>query len=1057
VTPIFAGRTLGRFLLRRAVQKGAQGVVYEAEDTANGRPVAVKVLFPSSRGGPGAKQAPIELRLPVIDHSAVVMRFEDAGRTDEGYAYFPMRWVPRTLRDRLNGQEKAEEAEIVRIIDRLAEALVAVHRIAIHQDLKPENILMDDRGEVYLADFGLAELQAERNSDAARARAAGTWDYMAPEVIKKFYPDLLGLPQQTPPADLTADIYSLGLIFWELLVWERPFGGTVEARADAVDLLPTDPRGLRPGVFSPGLVDVCMRCLSVHPNDRIRSAQELRSALHQFWPKVPAEPKGYLEGLIREVEAKARLYSPLSGVGVARRAGGAETLLAAWSDDPDIVLLRHRSGPRGEAVETREYEDILTAFGSVRRAALLGAPGGGKSTTLRRLALELAERARRDGSAPWPVLVELGRWVGDEGLAAFLAAERPECGVGVERMVLLLDGLNEVPTGKRGAKAGEVRAMAARAAALIVSCRAEDYTGELELGLDTLTLEPLTPQRVRSALRQWAANGGGGAELGERIFWELAGDAGLAGVLEKWRRAGATEEEFWDPGADKPWSFFEDMTWADRELRDRCVRDPRSLLRLAANPFLLTMLYQVRAAEGSLPQNRGELFDRFVNRLLSRERLLVRDGESGEWRLRGEGEALMAGLSGLAWEMSRRGGGVLTVVERREAEGALGGGVLKKALDSTILEGGEELRFRHQLLQEYFTARAMRERLGLLSAGELWPVGQWWERTGWEESAVLLAGLYGEDCRPVVRWLGEAQPEVAARCVLESGAEVKGRGELLAELQGRWRGRLLGERVPEGRAAVGRALGRLGLDDRRGVGLRADGWPDIDWVRIPGGEFVYQQGERRREETFYMARYPVTNWQYQVFLEDPEGYGADRWWAGMTNPERRPEKGAWEEGNSPRETVSWWEAMAYCGWLSERLGYAVTLPTEWQWERAARGRDGREYPWGNGYVAGSANLYETWVDSGPHNLGRTSAVGIYPAGASVEGVMDLSGNVWQWCRNEYGEPKRVQLSGTEPRVLRGGGWYSGPDLARAASRSYFHPGARVNDSGFRPVCSSPIR
>ncbi|MFN9266073.1 MAG: hypothetical protein ACK6DY_21625 [Acidobacteriota bacterium] len=101
------------------------------------------------------------------------------------------------------------------------------------------------------------------------------------------------------------------------------------------------------------------------------------------------------------------------------------------------------------------------------------------------------------------------------------------------------------------------------------------------------------------------------------------------------------------------------------------------MLRLAANPFLLTMLYQVRAAEGSLPQNRGELFDRFVNRLLSRERLLVRDGESGEWRLRGEGQALMAGLSGLAWEMSRRGGGVLTVVERREAEGALGGGWLK--------------------------------------------------------------------------------------------------------------------------------------------------------------------------------------------------------------------------------------------------------------------------------------------------------------------------------------------------------------------------------------------
>lgn len=402
---------------------------------------------------------------------------------------------------------------------------------------------------------------------------------------------------------------------------------------------------------------------------------------------------------------------------------------------------------------------------------------------------------------------------------------------------------------------------------------------------------------------------------------------------------------------------------------------------------------------------------------------------------------------------------MLTVVKRSEAEGALGGGVLKRALDSTILEGGEELRFRHQLLQEYFTARALRERLGMLKAGELWRAERWWERTGWEESAVLLAGLHGEDCGPVVRWLAEAQPEVAARCVLESGAEVKRREELLAELQGCWRVRLLGEGMPEGRAAVGRALGRLGLDDRVGVGLRKDGLPDIDWVEIPGGEleFIYQEGERRREETFYMARYPVTNRQYQAFLDDAEGYAADRWWLGMTEPDRAPVQGAWEEGNSPRESVSWWEAMAYCKWLSERLGYAVTLPTEWQWERAARGRDGRQYPWGNEYVAGSANVNETWGGQGPHHLGRTSAVGIYPSGASPEGVMDLTGNVWEWCRNEYRKPERVQLSGREPRVMRGGCWFNSPDNARAADRGYNHPGLRNSKFGFRPVCSSPIR
>ena len=71
--------------------------------------------------------------------------------------------------------------------------------------------------------------------------------------------------------------------------------------------------------------------------------------------------------------------------------------------------------------------------------------------------------------------------------------------------------------------------------------------------------------------------------------------------------------------------------------------------------------------------------------------------------------------------------------------------------------------------------------------------------------------------------------------------------------------------------------------------------------------------------------------------------------------------------------------------------------------------------------------------------------------------MDLSGNVWEWCRNEYENPERVQLSGTAPRVLRGGGWLSSPVLARAAFRYYYHPDYRSFNLCFRPVCSSPIR
>jgi formylglycine-generating enzyme required for sulfatase activity len=239
------------------------------------------------------------------------------------------------------------------------------------------------------------------------------------------------------------------------------------------------------------------------------------------------------------------------------------------------------------------------------------------------------------------------------------------------------------------------------------------------------------------------------------------------------------------------------------------------------------------------------------------------------------------------------------------------------------------------------------------------------------------------------------------------------------------------------------------------VGLTADGVPHIDWVEIPGGEFLYQEGERRRIGRFWIARYPVTNAQYQVFLDAEDGYRQDRWWEGLSDPDRQPQPPQRSESNHPRETVSWHEAMAFSAWLGHRLGRDIRLPTEWQWERAARGTDGRVYPWGNEYMTGYANISE--AGEGARNLGRTSAVGIYPEGASPEGVLDLSGNVWEWCLNEYEKPKRTGRGGTESRVLRGGSWILIHGNARAGSRDLNHPGSRNDLIGFRVVCSSPIR
>jgi formylglycine-generating enzyme required for sulfatase activity len=268
--------------------------------------------------------------------------------------------------------------------------------------------------------------------------------------------------------------------------------------------------------------------------------------------------------------------------------------------------------------------------------------------------------------------------------------------------------------------------------------------------------------------------------------------------------------------------------------------------------------------------------------------------------------------------------------------------------------------------------------------------------------------------------------------------------------------------APTERAHLWRSLGLLGWDDRPGVGLN-NGLPDIDWVDIPAGPYLYGvERERKFLPAFRIARYPVTTTQFRAFVDDG-GYEQDAWWQGLAGrPE--PARPRWNLPNHPRETVSWFEAVAFCRWLTARLRQcgalpasdSIRLPTEHEWEKAARGEGGREYPWGEGYQSGRANLNETWGETGPYNLGRTTAVGIYPNGASPWGALDLAGNVWEWCLDEYENPDHNGTENDEFRVLCGGSWDINPWLCRAASRVHFGTADRYRDVGFRLCCSSPI-
>jgi len=188
-------------------------------------------------------------------------------------------------------------------------------------------------------------------------------------------------------------------------------------------------------------------------------------------------------------------------------------------------------------------------------------------------------------------------------------------------------------------------------------------------------------------------------------------------------------------------------------------------------------------------------------------------------------------------------------------------------------------------------------------------------------------------------------------------------------------------------------------------------------------------------------------------------------------PGRQTQPRYWDDSayNAPAQPVigvCWHEVRAYCAWLSAQTGQAYRLPTEAEWEAAARGlpqrqwligrRKARVYPWGDTFEPSHCNTFESHVRG-------TTPVGVFPMGDSAEGVADLSGNVWEWTGSVYrpypyklAEDRENPQIADERRVARGGSWCLNLDYARAAYRYYFHPVVRYSFIGFRLVCVAPI-
>lgn len=513
------GETIREFEILSELGSGGYGAVYRARDNNVNRDVAIKVVLPQYANNPDFKQRFESEAYTVAQlESRQIVPLYTYWQDEQG-AFLVMRLIRGgSLRHIMAKQGAMALSQAVRILSDVAEALSVAHdNDVVHRDLKPENILIDERGNAYLTDFGIAKRTTEAENITEADAIVGTWAYLSPEQI------------QNSEVSPQTDIYAFGVLLYEMLVGKHPFHGlpaTMMVMKHMQEPLPyiSEERADLPHELD----DIIQRATAKDPEDRyvdtLALIGDLKAAANvsnqtvtpvKVAPRKPATSpeERYRLAMLQNVR---KFWIQ----GVLENSAENSILLNLGKRDashqisnPWETVVRTTNGAEQTMASDSSILDIFEQMNG--KLLILGEPGGGKTTMLLELARELLNQADFDDAHPLPVVFNLSSWAENQApLEEWLVNELSDKyqvpkkvsskWVENEELLLLLDGLDEVKADARDACVKAINAYRTEHGFVdvVVCSRIHDYEDLSDRLLlnGAIVIQPLTAKQIGLSL-----------------------------------------------------------------------------------------------------------------------------------------------------------------------------------------------------------------------------------------------------------------------------------------------------------------------------------------------------------------------------------------------------------------------------------------------------------------------------------------------------------------------------------------------------------------------------